>query len=312
MRFREFVNSSGLGSPDAMAQSPETNKGVIGASGDHHSKHTTVHHKGARVLNASIQEVGYERAYEAMKTACAYILSDEQATVQNWSDEENKLGDSVPIGQLFVMGRNSPSRGMIEIEYKPQQGKSFLGDVGFTMGWLFKKKTNFLRLPFEKMGIATNPEAVFRNSFEQELLRLTSQPDLGSSPVLNGLEDWTVTTSTMGRNIIVKPKSGVKREWAYYGEAHDPVLSLYNKLAHHENRTAHKRRGDDDRHEIPASFISWPQIANYFQLTPEEVQAAQQSKAFVDDGFGNIKVHPRAMILLKNMIMNKPKHVLDM
>lgn len=208
MRFREFIDGTGL--DKSAAPEHGTGPALLGAAKSLGAPaaggETRVHHTGARTLDARISVVGLQPAYDAMKRACAQILSDESATVQKWDDDKNAHDGMVPWRELFVMARNNPAQGYIEIEYKPQQGRGLVGDMGFTAGWLGKKWSNAIRLPFEKMGVVTNPEEVYRNSFESELLRLSNQPDFGSNPVLQGMEEWEVTTSRFGRNIIIKPK----------------------------------------------------------------------------------------------------------
>jgi hypothetical protein len=199
MRFREFVNTTSLTADQAQQKAIA---GVVSPAGGNGALQL----KGAQQLDAAISRVGFERAYMAMRQAVSQILSDERAVVEVFDDTQNKFtGQMVPWGQLFKQGRNDPSRGYIEIEYKPQQGRSIIGDIGYTIGRL-KNWRNLVRLPFEKIGIVSNPEEVYRNSFQAELDRLQNQPSIGSEPQLTGTEEWEVTTSRFGRNIIIKPK----------------------------------------------------------------------------------------------------------
>lgn len=324
MRFREFVDTTGLTKP-AAAETPDAQAPALAgaakgmgnpaAAGGHE---TTIKHTGARVLDARISVVGFEKAYDAMKRACAQILSDESATVQKWSDETNSHEGMAPWRELFVMARNSPARGYIEIEHKPQQGRGVVGDMGFTAGWMTKKWTNALRLPFEKMGVVTNPEEVYRNAFESELLRLSNQPDFGNNPVLKGLDEWEVSTSTFGRNIIIKPSGRVAKEWATYRESGpilpaakpskpslglgiNPMKTLLRKIELKTDELGRDSRntGEGGNGGVPDHFLSWPQVIRFFNLTPEELAEARRLKVFFDDGMGVIKIHPRGWEVLK-------------
>jgi hypothetical protein len=189
-------------------------------------------------IDARISTLGYEKAYENMSRACNQILSDEEAMVQVTPEDAEMLGAREPVaprakgqpqqtqkGQLvpweqvyFLSTRNSPRRGYIELEYFQTATKGRMGRMLWSAGWMAKRPLHFpFRLAGEKaLGVAMNPEKFYLGQFTRELQRLANQQ------ILYGLNEWDITTSMAGRNIILKPKQGL-HEWLI--EAQNPYLS---------------------------------------------------------------------------------------
>lgn len=151
-------------------------------------------------IDTRISVIGFQKAYENMLRAIDQILSDEAATVQIIRDD-GEQDKPKSWGELYFLAtNNSPNRGFIEIEYAPQATKGVVGDMAYTAGWMTQSYSRPFRWIAEKLGWAKNPEKFYLSQFVKELRRLANQK------VLHGLDEWDVTTSYLGRNILLKPK----------------------------------------------------------------------------------------------------------
>lgn len=186
--FKEFMNTdAGLSSLASMASKNQNPVPIMPVS--------------SAQIDARISVQGLEKAYTGMQRAINLILSDESATVQSISDE-GQDEQIKPWGAVyFLSNKNSPERGVIEIEYAPQATKNIVGDIGYTANWMSQNWKRPFRLAGEKMGLMRNPEKFYLSQFKRELDRLANQR------ILQGLEEWDIDTSNFGRNIILRPKT---------------------------------------------------------------------------------------------------------
>lgn len=134
------------------------------------------------------------QAIKNMERAVSQILQDEEATVKAADDDG---GEVTSWGRLFGL---SPSEhtNYVQIEYRPQIGRNTLGNAAWSAGYWAR---NPGKASLQKLGLATDPEKYYLSKFRDELNRMANQGILNGWP-----EDWDITTSALGRNIILKPK----------------------------------------------------------------------------------------------------------
>lgn len=181
MRFREFVNGDLAGAASEAGNA----KSIMMVN--------------SRIIDARIQTP--QRRMEAvdnMKRAANQILSDESARVQVVGNDGQERGE-VPWSQVYTLAQGR-RRNFVELEYNEQATRNVVGDMMWTADYMTHSPSRPFRAMGEKMGLIKNPEKFYKSQFMRELDRLANQGILLGWP-----DDWKVTTSVWGRNILIYP-----------------------------------------------------------------------------------------------------------
>jgi hypothetical protein len=79
----------------------------------------------------------------------------------------------------------------------PVAGAGTLRNLAWSAGYMLR---NPLKTIGQKIGLATSPEHSYLNQFQADLRAYAAKGRV------SGLDEWEVTTSGPGRNILIMPK----------------------------------------------------------------------------------------------------------
>lgn len=151
------------------------------------------------------QDVGldnYRQGFRNMLKVVSGLLSSHHTVTP--VDQEVKE-EQVPWSKLYQLNaaKSTPKHGVIELQYKPVWGKGVLGNLAWSAGYLAQ---NPIKTLSQHMGLSAHPETSYLNQFKSDLFSYASQGRI------SGLDDWDITTSGPGRNILLYPKKTDKGE----------------------------------------------------------------------------------------------------
>lgn len=149
----------------------------------------------AKPIDVSVREGEVEKAITGMRIAVSQILQDEDAQVMAADDDG---GQKTSWGELFGLSPHNSSNKVV-IQYRPQIGRNVLGDLGWSANYWNK---NWGKALLQKTHLVTDPEDYYLTKFRDEL-----NARKASGILIGWPEDWEITTSRLGRNIILRPKS---------------------------------------------------------------------------------------------------------
>lgn len=151
-------------------------------------------------------KTNYEQGFKNMLQVVSRLLADKtQGITPMDHDQEGLDKDQQDVGwaDLYQLDavRSVPQNKRITLVYRPYWGKGTLGKAAWTAGWFLKNPlTRPAKWVGQQAGLLTHPESSYLNQFKSDLLSYASQN------VIEGLDDWDVTTSAIGRDIVLTPK----------------------------------------------------------------------------------------------------------
>jgi len=147
-----------------------------------------------------------EQGFQNMLQVVSRLLADKtQGIAPMDPDQEGLDKDTKDVGwaDLYQLDavRSTPRNKQITLVYRPNWGQGTLGKAAWSAGWFLKNPiTRPAKWLGQKAGLLAHPETSYLNQFKSDLLSYASQN------VIQGLDDWDVTTSAIGRDIILTPK----------------------------------------------------------------------------------------------------------
>lgn len=170
--------------------------------------------------DARMDVVGYENAFKSMVSACAAILDPQGGQTVDLPNDDNtsKTLGTVPWSDLYSVAtfKSTPEKGYITLYWTTQKDQGMLGGAFQTARYFGGGKTSkhgeksgplsrgwsFAR---QMMGLGTpHIEDYFKRMFYNDLISLQNAGDL------EGVEQWTLKSQGMGRNLYVMPKPKYK------------------------------------------------------------------------------------------------------
>lgn len=144
----------------------------------------------------------YRQGFRNMLKVVSGLLSSHHTVIPIDHEVEE---EQVPWSKLYQLNasKSKPQNGVIELQYKPTWGKGLLGNLAWSAGYLAK---NPIKTLSQHIGLSAHPETSYLNQFKSDLFSYASQGRI------SGLDDWDVTTSSVGRNILLYPKKTNKGE----------------------------------------------------------------------------------------------------
>jgi len=140
----------------------------------------------------------YEQAFHNMLNVVSNMLASDHK-VRGMEPSEDGIEGESPWSSMYQLNarKSTPQRGYIELSYMPVAGAGTLRNLAWSAGYMMR---NPLKTIGQKIGLATSPEHSYLNQFQADLRAYAAKGRV------TGLDEWEVTTSGPGRNIIIMPK----------------------------------------------------------------------------------------------------------
>jgi hypothetical protein len=140
----------------------------------------------------------YEQGFHAMLNVVSNMLASDHR-VRGMEPDEDGVEGEAPWSSLYQLNvrKSTPQRGVIELSYMPVAGAGTLRNLAWSAGYMLR---NPLKTIGQKIGLATSPEHSYLNQFQADLRAYAAKGRV------SGLDEWEVTTSGPGRNILIMPK----------------------------------------------------------------------------------------------------------